>query len=89
MSDLRTCMGISSIKDVIRYNCLRWFVHLSRMDEEKWPRKILNFKVNGRYPQGHLKKKWFDNIRSDLNKLRLSASLAQDHVKYRNAIKPF
>ena len=59
------------------------------MDEEKWPRKILNFKVNGRYPQGHLKKKWFDNIRSDLNKLRLSASLAQDHVKYRNAIKPF
>ena len=37
MSDLRICMGISSIEDAIRYNRLRWFGHLQRMDEEKWP----------------------------------------------------
>ena len=37
MSDLRTCMGISSIKENIRYNCLCWFGHLQCMDEEKWP----------------------------------------------------
>ena len=48
-------MGISSIEDVIRYNRLRWFGHLRRMDEEKWPRKILNFLVNGGYPRGHPK----------------------------------
>ena len=29
-----------------------------------------------------------DNIRSDLDKLWLSTSLAQDHVKWKNAIKP-
>ena len=69
MSDLRTCMDISSIKDVIRYNLLPWFGHLQCMDEEKWPRKILYFKVNGSYPRGCPKKKWFDNIRSDLDKL--------------------
>ena len=34
------------------------------------------------------KKKWFDNIRIDLTKLRLSTSLAQDHSRWRNAIKP-
>ena len=55
-------MGISSIEDVIRYNSLRWFGHLQRMDEEKWPRKILNFEVNGSYPWGHPKKKWFDEF---------------------------
>ena len=87
-SDLRTRMDISSIEDVIRYNRLRWFGHLQRMDEEKWPRKILNFEVNGSYSQGRPRKKWFDNIRSDLDKLRLSASLAQDRSKWRNAIKP-
>ena len=61
-SDLRTRMGISSIEDAIRYNRLRWFGHLQGMDEEKWPRKILNFEVNGSYPWGHPKKKWFDEF---------------------------
>ena len=50
MSDLRTRMGISSIENVIRYNHPRWFGRLQRMDEEKWPRKILNFEGNGSYP---------------------------------------
>ena len=80
MSDLRTRMGISSIEDVIRYKRLRWFGHLQFMDEEKWPRKIINFEVNGSYPQGR-PKKWFNNIRSDYDKLRLSTSLAQDGSK--------
>ena len=57
------------------------------MNEEKWPRKILNFEVNGSYPRGRPKKRWFDNIRSDLVKLQLSTSLALDRVKWRNAIK--
>ena len=88
LSDLRTRMGISSIEDIIRYNRFRCFGHLQRMDEEKWRRKILNFEVNGSYPRGRPRKKWFDNIRSDLDKLRLSTSLAQDRSKYRSAIKP-
>ena len=53
----------------------------------KMARKILNFKVNGSYPQGCPKKQWFDNIRSDLDKLWLLTSLALDRVKWRNAIK--
>ena len=56
MSDLRTVTGISSIEDVIRYNRLR-FGHLQRMDEEKWPRKILNLEENGSYSTGRLKKR--------------------------------
>ena len=82
MSDLRTCMGISSIEDVIGYNRLHWFGHLQSMDKENWPRKILNFEVNSSYPRGCPKKKWFNNIRSK------STSLAQDHSKWRNPIKP-
>ena len=46
MPDLGTYMGISSIKYVIRCNCLYWFGYLQYMDEEKCLRKILNFKVN-------------------------------------------
>ena len=87
MSDLRTCMGISSIEDVIRYNRLCWFGHLKCIDGEKWSRKILNFEVNGSYPWGRPKKKWF-NIRSDLDKLQLSTSLTHDRSKWKNAIKP-
>ena len=81
-------MSISNIKDVIRYNHLQWFSHLQHMDEEKWHRKMLNFEVNGRYSRDWLKKRWFDNIRCDFNKLSLSTSLALDHVKWKIAIKP-
>ena len=88
MSDLKTRMGISSIEDVIRYNRLRWFGHLQCLDEEKWPRKVLNFKENISFIWGHPNKKWFDNIRSDPDKLRSSTSLAQDRSEWRNAIKP-
>ena len=56
MSDLRTCMGTSNIEDVVRYNLLCWFGHLQCMEEEKWPRKILNFEENGSYPQGRPRK---------------------------------
>ena len=89
MSDLRTRMGISSIEDVIRYNCLCWFGHLQHMDEEKWPKMFLNFEVNGSYPRGRPKKKCFDNIRNSPDKLGLSTSSAQDHVKRRNPIKSY
>ena len=34
MPDLRTCMGITSIEDVIRYKRLRWFGQLQCMDEK-------------------------------------------------------
>ena len=47
--------------------------------EEKWPRNILNFEVNGSFHWCCPKRKWFGNIRSDLDKLRLS-TLAQDVV---------
>ena len=81
-------MGISSIEDVIRYNCPRWFGHLQRMDEEKWPSKILNFEENGSQPRGHPQKRWLGNIKCNLDKLWLSTSLALDRVKWGNAIKP-
>ena len=72
MSDLRTCMSISSIEDVISYNRLCWFGLLINMDEEKQSRKILNFEVNGSYSWCRPKKRWFDNIRRNLDKLQLS-----------------
>ena len=70
------------------HNRLCWFGHLQPMDEEKRPRKILNFELNCSYPGDCPKKKWFNNIRSGLYELRLSTSLAQDRSKLRNAIKP-
>ena len=52
------------------------------------PERSLNFEVDATYPRGRPKKKWFNNIRSDLDKLQLSTSLAHDRSKWRNAIKP-
>ena len=63
MSELRARIGLSSIEDTLRYNRLRWYGHLERMDITKWPKNILNIDVDGCYPRGRPKKRWMDNIK--------------------------
>lgn len=88
MSDLRTYTGVSSIKDVNRCNHLCWFGHLHHVNEEKWPRMILNFEVNVSYPQDCPKRRWLGNSRCHLHEMWLSTSVPLDRVKWRNLIKP-
>ena len=35
---------------------LRWSGHVTRMDDEHWPKSMLNYNVAGAYPRGCPKK---------------------------------
>ena len=41
MCKLKHMLGITNIKEVLRYNCLRWFDHLEHMADDTWPKRIL------------------------------------------------
>ena len=85
---LRSRLGLSSLEDALRWGRLRWFGHLERMDDECWPKKIVHINVDGSYPRGRPRKRWMDNVSSDLKHLRLEKTLAQDRVAWRKAIRP-
>ena len=68
---LRARLGLHNIQDVVRASRLRWYGHLQRMDNEKWPRKITTLEVKGQNHRGRPRKRWIDNIRKDFHHLNL------------------
>ena len=45
---------------------LRWFGHVERMDEERWPRKVKAVKVEGRQERGRPRFGWLDGVKRAL-----------------------
>ena len=45
---------------------MRWAGHLARMGEERWVYRVLVGKLDGRRPLGRPRRRWVDNIRTDL-----------------------
>ena len=88
MKELRNMVGISEVEDVVRYNRLRWFGHTQRMEEENWPRKIIEFDIGGKLQQGGQRKRWIHNINRDMDHLHINKHLTQDRVEWRKAIQP-
>ena len=45
---------------------LRWFRHVERMDEGRWPRKLKAAKVEGRLGRGKPRFGWLDGVKMAL-----------------------
>lgn len=88
MRELRCILGLPEIADATRCNRLQWFGHINRMENCNWPRKILDFQIEGRHTRGKPKKRWMDNIREDLGQLGLKQEVAQNRTEWRRAIRP-
>jgi hypothetical protein len=81
-------LALNSIQAELRANRLRYYGHLHRMDDQLWPKQILNFNVEGTIPRGRPKLRWSDVINKDLKILGISNQLANDRVRWRAAIRP-
>ena len=85
---LRSRLGLASIEEVLRWNRLRWFGHLQRMDKNSWPRKIENIVVPGPHHTGRPRKRWLDCIKDDLKHTRLTPEQASNRTLWRSRIHP-
>ena len=61
-----------NIVRVIKSRRLRWAGHVARMEEDKSAFKILTDKRTGKRPLGRPSRRWEDNIRIGLIRLRIA-----------------
>ena len=57
------------------------------MNNDTWPKRILDYQVPGTNIKGGQKKKWIHNVKKDLDNLHLKPSMAQNRNEWRRAIK--
>ena len=55
-----------NIVRVIKSRRMRWTGHVARMDEESRVYRVLVGEPEGRRPLGRPRRRWVDNIRTDL-----------------------
>ena len=65
---IRQELGVESILKIIEKGQLRWFGHMKRMEENRYPRKYYEFRPQGKRRRGRLRMRWRDNIKTALKK---------------------
>ena len=75
------------IVDKVRNRRMRYFGHVSRMGNERYPKIALNGYVHGKRSRGRPKKRWIDTIRDDCEAIGMTIQeathVAQDRQKWR------
>ena len=86
---IKVCMKKSSpnIVRVIKSRRMRWAEHAARMGEERVVHRVLVGKLEGRRPLGRPRRRWVDNVRTDLQEVGCAymdwIGLAQDRDRWR------
>ena len=70
--ELRNKFGIESIREVMRWDRVRWFGHVERMWSGSCVRMCISMNVNGRRARGCPRKTWDVLLRDDLKSERPS-----------------
>jgi hypothetical protein len=84
--ELHSLYSSPNIVRVIKWKRMRWAGHVARMGEGSVYR-ILVGKPEGKRPLGRPKRRWEDNIKTDLTEIGIDGAnwiqLAQDRVQWR------
>jgi len=79
-----------NILRVIKLRRMRWAGHVARMGEEKGVYRLLLGKPEGKKPMGRPRRRWVDNIRTDLQEVGCGyvdwIGLAQDRDRWRTLV---
>jgi len=75
---------------VIKSGRMRWARHVARMGEERGLCRVLLGKPEGRRPLGRPRRRWVDNIRTDLQEVGCGymdwIGMAQDRDRWRTLL---
>jgi hypothetical protein len=76
-----------SIIRIIKSRRMRWAEHVARMGEERNVHRLLVGKPEGKRPLGRPRRRWMDNIKTDLLEIRVNVvdwiGLAHDRYRWR------
>lgn len=66
--NIRRELGIENILDLVECGQLRWYGHVNRMQEDRYPRQYMEWIPDGKRPVGRPRARWIDNIRMAIEK---------------------
>jgi len=88
--ELNNLYSSPNIVRVIKSGRMRWAGHVARMGEEREVYRVLVGKLEGRRPLGRPRRRWVDNIRTDLQEVGCGCvdwmGLAQDSYGWRTLV---
>jgi len=88
--ELNDLYSSPNIVRVIKSRRMRWAGHVARMGEESGVYRVLVGKPEGRRPLGRPRRRWVDNIRTDLQEVGCGymdwIGLAQDRDRWRTLV---
>jgi len=88
--ELNDLYSSPNIVRVIKSRRMRWAGHVARVGEERWVYRFLVGKPEGRRPLGRLRRRWVDNIRTDLKEVGCGymdwIGLVQDRDRWRTLV---
>ena len=61
-------LGVTPILDIVEKNKLRWYGHVQRMEENRYPKKALNWTPHGRRPVGRPRMRWMKGVEEALER---------------------
>ena len=62
---------------------LKWLGHVTRMGNDRLPSMALHGYVEGTRSRGRQQKTWMDNIREDLERMKMNIAEAKEQIKDR------
>lgn len=83
---VRASMGVAPIHGKLRQGRLRWYGHVMRAKPDSVAAKAHRFEVQGRRPRGAPRKRWRDNITTDMQLCGLRDSDASERDLWRRTI---
>ena len=81
--NIRRELGVNDIIEKAREIRLRWYGHLTRMDDINPVKAVMNGEVDGRRPR----KRWRDNIMENMKILKITPDDVQDRKRWRKRIQ--
>ena len=79
-----------NIVPVIKSRRMRWAGHVARMGKERGVYRVMVGKPEGKKPLGRRRRRWVDNIRTDLQEVGCGymdlVGLAQDRDRWRTLV---
>ena len=65
---IRNELGVEDVLRVVERGQLRWYGHVKRMEEDRYPRRFLDWEPNKTRPVGRPKKRWRENLDAAMRK---------------------
>ena len=84
--ELRNCLSIEAVTEIVRCGRLRWFGHVERKVDDDWVKKCTKVEVVGKVGRGRGRKTSLQCVNSDMKDLGLSVEEAQDRQLWRRKI---